>query len=256
MEYHQENFNGNYDFRCKYHEGWGVENHLHEYSELLYCKKGTCQVKVNGKLITLQEKQLIWLPPNYIHQYMVTDAQLICAVFSNDFLPLFFQTVRNQKLKITPVAAGDMSGILDQFHTLKRENLMVVSGYLHLICAKVLEGAEYDTECKTDSTLYQKVISYISQNFREPISLKSIAKEFGYNEKYLSSLLHGLTGIHFSKLVTLYRVEYAKKLLRDRSVNIAWVAMQSGFSALNSFNRAFKEFTGIPPSQYKKVSRP
>ena len=132
---------------------------------------------------------------------------------------------------------------------------MAISGYLNLICAKVLECAEFEKAGHTDSILYQKVISYISKNFRENISLKSIAKEFGYNEKYLSYSLHGLTGIHFSKLVTQYRVEYAKKLLSDQSMKISWVAMQSGFSALNSFNRMFKEMTGITPTQYRKASR-
>ncbi len=88
MKYQLENFKGSYDFRCNDHDGWVMESHLHEYSELLYCKKGICTVVINGKHIALPEKHLIWLPPNYIHQYPTTQAQVVCAVFSKDFIHL------------------------------------------------------------------------------------------------------------------------------------------------------------------------
>lgn len=252
MKYQLENFDGHYDFRCNYHEGWVMESHLHEYSELLYCKEGVCRVNVDGKSIILPEKHLIWLPPNCVHQYLITDAQLICAVFSKDYIPLFFQTVGDRKLKPIPIAAGELTDILERFHTIKKEGPLVISGYLNLIAAKVLGHSEFEASDRSDGVLYQKVISFISAHFRENITIKHIAKEFGYNEKYLSHTLHELTGIHFSKLIALYRVDYAKMLLMDKNISISQIAEQSGFSAINSFNRVFKEFTGTTPSEYKK----
>ena len=97
------------------------------------------------------------------------------------------------------------------------------------------------------------MITYLSCHFQEDISLNQIAKEFGYNPKYLSHALHELTGIHFSRLLSLYRVENAKKLLLSHKVlTIAEIAQSSGFSAVNTFNRVFKEMTGVTPSEYRK----
>lgn len=254
MKYQLENFKGSYDFRCNYHDGWVMESHLHEYSELLYCKKGVCNVVINGRHITLPEGHLIWLPPNYIHQYPATRAQVVCAVFSNDYIPLYFRIAGERRLKPRPVAAGELTQILDCLPAIKKESPLLIGGYLNLICAKVVEQGEFETAGQVDSVLYQKVISYISAHFCEDISLRSIAKEFGYNEKYLSHSLHTLTGMHFSKLLSLYRVEHAKMLLSEHRSNISQVAMLCGFSALNSFNRAFKEMTGITPSQYRKTA--
>lgn len=79
-----------YEFRCGFHASWFMECHLHEFSELLYCKKGTVDIVINSKKLTLSEKHLLYIPPNYIHQFLQTDAELICAVFSNDFIPLYF----------------------------------------------------------------------------------------------------------------------------------------------------------------------
>ena len=53
----------------------------------------------------------------------------------------------------------------------------------------------------------------------------------------------------------MYRIEYAKKLLTDNpSCSISKVAMESGFSAINTFNLSFKELTGMTPSEYRDNS--
>jgi AraC-like DNA-binding protein len=251
MKYHQENFYGNYEFRCKAHTDWCVESHLHEYSELLYCKEGRLDVLVNGKAISLPRGHILWLPPNYIHQYLGSPSEVVCAVFSNDYIPLFFHLVGQKRLCLTPVAAQELTELLEALPSHTGDNPLLISGWLNLICAKVLENTQLIRAGQGDEILYQKVISHIAAHFREDITLKGLARELGYNEKYLSHLLHGLTGMHFSKLLALYRVEHAKKLLAERHRNISDIAVLCGFSAINTFNRVFKAMTGKTPSQYR-----
>lgn len=254
LKYQLENFNGSYDFRCGYHNGWYMETHIHEYSELLYCKRGTGHVFVNGRHIRLPEKHLVWIPPNSIHQYQCENADVICAVFSHDFIPLYFTETRQARPVVAAVDMTNMAQILDRFHTLDKKDRFLISGYLNLICAQVMAQASFEKVGLSDSVLYQRIISHISTHFHEDISLRSLAKTFGYNEKYLSHCLHELTGVHFSKLLSLYRVEHAKTLLRNKKSTIAEIAMQCGFSAVNTFNRVFKEMAGMTPSQYRKTA--
>jgi len=252
MKYQSENFKGCFEFKCRLHNGWIVENHLHEYSEILYCKSGAVEILINGENIYLPEKHLVWIPPNYIHQYRQTDAELICAVFSNDFIPLFFQITQGKRLIPSPMSFSDMSGVLEQLHTLDSKNILHINGLLNLICARIVEKSKFEKSTQSDGVLYQKVTSYISSHFKENISLKSIAKKLGYNEKYLSHSLYSLTGAHFSKLLSVYRIEHAKKLLiANKASTISEIAFGSGFSALNTFNRVFKDFTGMTPSAYR-----
>ena len=254
MKYQAENFNGCFDFRCRSHNGWIVESHIHEYSELLYCKKGSADILVDGKHICLSEKHLVWIPPNYIHQYKRTDASLICAVFSNDFIPLFFQMTQGKRMIVSSIDFSDMSGILENLHTIDSKNIMLINGYLNLICAKVIENSDFEKAKQTDGILYQTVISYLCSHFKEDISLKHIAKKFGYNEKYLSHSLYELTGIHFTKLLAMYRIECAKKLLiNEKKSSISEIALASGFSAINTFNRAFKTLTEMTPTEYRNA---
>ena len=116
-----------------------------------------------------------------------------------------------------------------------------------------MKQAEFESARPADGILYQKVISYISEHYTEPLTLKELSGRFGYNAKYLSHALHELTGIHFCRLVTFYRIHHAKRLLAEKEEqSITEIALASGFSAINTFHRAFREATGSTPLEYRR----
>lgn len=253
MEYQNENFNGVYDFRSRFHDGWTVAEHLHEYSEFLYCTEGEGYAAVNGRTVPLRKGEFVWIPPNYTHRYACENACVICAVFSNDLIPLFFHVARGRYFCPSAVLAGELANILESFPHLQKEDILTVSGYLNLLCAKVAREEAFASEAHTNGILYQKVITYLSKHYAEDVSLSEIAKRFGYNEKYLSHALHSLTGIHFRQLLAFYRISRARQLLEhEREKSITAIAAECGFSAQNSFHRAFKSITGMTPSAYRR----
>ena len=132
-------------------------------------------------------------------------------------------------------------------------DILKASGCLNLICSKAVKHSDFQNAGEIDGVLYQKVISYISAHFTEDITLAKLAQSFGYSEKYLSHSLHTLIGVHFTSLVAMYRIELAKKLLlSERQKTISAIALASGFSAINTFNRTFKKVVGMTPLEYRK----
>lgn len=256
VKYHNENFNGTFDFRSKLKQNWWVELHLHEYSEILYCKSGEGVILINGRNIKLKSGEFVWIPPNYIHQLAFQNAELVCAVFSNDYIPLFFSAIGEKRLIASAIRAEELSDVMEGMYLLGKEQHLKICGILNLIAEKVIEHSELEESSITDGVLFQKVSNYISTHYTEEIKLCNIAKLFGYNEKYLSHALHSLTGIHFSQLLAFYRIEHAKKLLSGQpEKSVTTVAFESGFSAINSFHRAFLKHTGMTPLQYRHALR-
>lgn len=251
MFYQIENFAGTYDFRCRFHHGFIIDSHIHEYSELLYCQKGICNLLINGRNLYLHPGEFTLIPPNAVHQYNV-EADVICAVFSNDFVPLFFSLTKGKRLLISTFQAEELAEIFEKLPSVR--NSMLITAYLNMICNKVLENGTFEKISQTDGMLYQKVISYISENFRQDISLNQVANTFGYNRKYLSSALHTLTGMHFSDFVAVYRIHYARELLKKADLSISEISINCGFKALNTFNRQFKKITSMTPMQYRKLN--
>ena len=116
------------------------------------------------------------------------------------------------------------------------------------------EGNKKAAKVLKMSESYDKLLSTILVgNNIVNITLSSVAKTFGYNEKYLSHTLHALTQMHFSHLLSLYRIQAAKRLLEGAErKNITEIATACGFGAINTFHRAFKETVGVTPSEYRE----
>ena len=253
MKYILEDFGETLFFRSRPHSNWHMKSHLHEFSEIIYCKKGGGRIVVNGKEVEIGEKQLCFIPPHFIHEYFLEDAESVCAVFSSDLISLFFTMIEVQKLIVSPIDMSDMSDIMDDFYKLSSQNIPTISGYLNLICGRVLEHAEIEDKGYVDSPMLQKIILYISEHYKDNINLKTIAKKFGYNEKYISSQLHKLTGNNFNSFLSSFRIEHAKMLLsKQTKKSITNIAYESGFNSIKTFNRTFKKMTGATPIEYKQ----
>ena len=148
---------------------------------------------------------------------------------------------------------AELSDILKTFPEIKKEDSLRISGYLNLIAAIVIEESSFEKTRQTDGILCQKVFSFLADRFTENISLSQLAKEFGYNEKYLSHILHELTGMHFRRLLNIYRINHSRMLLTScKDMSISEIASACGFNALNTFNREFKAVVGMIPSEYRR----
>ena len=91
------------------------------------------------------------------------------------------------------------------------------------------------------------------------LKLELLADKLSVPERIISSLLNQHIGKNFNDFVNEYRVEEAKKKLSDPSVSrftIAAIAFDSGFNSLPTFQRCFKQFTGVTPSQYQNSLKP
>ncbi len=251
MKYQLENSSKNYDFRSKHHVGYFIYAHLHEFSEIFYVKEGIADIFVNGKHIKVPKNHIVFIPPNYIHEYKTESAKVFCAVFSNDYIPVLFNTLGNRQIICKPVDVSSVANVIEKLYLVDKSSPLLISGYLSVILDYVLKNSEFSTSEYTDGALYQQIVSYISRHYTEDITLKSISKRFGYNEKYLSFTLHKLTGINIRKLIALYRINKAKELLSITQNDVSEIALTCGFSAINTFNRTFKELTGLTPSEYK-----
>jgi len=86
------------------------------------------------------------------------------------------------------------------------------------------------------------------------LKLEFLANRLSVQERIISSLLNQHIGKNFNDFVNEYRVAEAKKKLADPSLKqftIAAIAYESGFNSLPTFQRCFKQFTGLTPSQYQ-----
>lgn len=93
----------------------------------------------------------------------------------------------------------------------------------------------------------------------ESLSLNDLADQMRISNKKLSELLNQHMNISFYNLVNQYRVNEVITRLRlsdYEKYTLVGIAYECGFQSKASFNRIFKQKTGISPSSYRKVSDP
>lgn len=91
--------------------------------------------------------------------------------------------------------------------------------------------------------------------WRDPeLSLAGLAKKLGTNTSHLSAAINQHTGENFNAVVNQMRISSVCRKLKlgVSEGEIFKIALQEGFNSKNSFNRSFKRFTGMTPSQYRQ----
>ena len=86
------------------------------------------------------------------------------------------------------------------------------------------------------------------------LSVSSFAEKLEIPAHEVSRIINTALKKNFNDFVNEYRVEDAKKRLTDPAFNrftIASIAFDCGFNSLATFQRCFKQFTGITPSKYQ-----
>lgn len=111
-------------------------------------------------------------------------------------------------------------------------------------------------ESKDPRNLMEEISTLIEEKElfrRKNLRITDVASELATNKTYVSVLLNNLSGESFSKMITRYRIDYAKKLLREHpDMLLDEVADESGFSSYTTFFRSFKTATGLSPQEWKR----
>jgi AraC-like DNA-binding protein len=83
-------------------------------------------------------------------------------------------------------------------------------------------------------------------------SLADLAARMGANVRYLSQAVNQTTGKNFNQFINEYRLEEARRLLRETDENSTDIGFSVGFNSLSSFYEQFKKAEGLTPEQYRK----
>lgn len=89
----------------------------------------------------------------------------------------------------------------------------------------------------------------------EELNLQLLSAECNLQQAHLSQVLNQHFKMNFYDFVNQYRVEEAKKRLRSSDfdhLSVLGVAFECGFKSKSSFNRYFKKYTRVSPSEFKK----
>lgn len=251
-------------------------SHWHDAYEIHLLLDGYADFIVDGQVYHLAPNEALFINSKAIHGHAdlcASYGHYIAIKFTDDFLfpdtasyiyNHFFMPLHTNYLTFTKHITGETAyekqilSILKHIDTLKDSyltNSLTIQICLLRIFDIMLQEKAFDC-CKQNSfnnTLIKSALFYIHENYASPITVQDAAKSVNISTDYFCKIFKKATGSTPKKYIQIFRLQHAvKEMQRNPDYSIADIAFQSGFTEINYFSRAFKEYMGISPSNYRK----
>lgn len=118
------------------------------------------------------------------------------------------------------------------------------------ISNSLTETAIHDTAARLIKSMEEEKL-YLNPE----LNLQVLSQHTGLQQKLISAVLNNHVHKSFNAFVNEYRVEAFKKKIRQADMEnftMAGIAAECGFNSQATFQRTFKELTGMSPSEFKK----
>lgn len=244
------NSQGNYNYNAYLYRDIGYGQHFHGNFELIYVYDGSAMVSVNGSPNTLCPGDLLLLPPYTIHALEVSGGKTWVGVFSEDFVSSYAQ--ESQNVLHTPFRCRpEIEQFLQRnlFFQGRPEHYLHIA-CLYLVCSECARNATpYPGESHYD--FFHQVISQISNQIDQEITMRTLANAMNYEYHYFSYLFHQCFSMNFKEFINYFRFEQACTMINTEHDNVTDIADKCGFGSVRNFNRVFKKLSGMTPSEYR-----
>ena len=122
----------------------------------------------------------------------------------------------------------------------------IILELLTMVNEEVDSGKNYDKAF----VLVIQIQDYITQHYRENITIEQLAEMVDRSSNYVSSIFKKTTGMTISAYKQQIKISVACDLLTSSTMNIGEISNYLGFCEQSYFNKVFKKMTGTLPSTF------
>lgn len=128
------------------------------------------------------------------------------------------------------------------------------------VIKNLLKGANTTKPINSENELLPHLIELLENHEvykNQDISLEFVANKLATNITYVSQLVNHEFNCNFNTLINRYRIDYCKLCLRNNKEKVPMksIGLNAGFKSQSTFYATFKEFVGMTPLQYAKISK-
>lgn len=159
-------------------------------------------------------------------------------------LPMQFQLKK-------PETAFIISYQLEQYRWTDEQTLFVRNALMTAVIGEIALEYRKQSEAIPHKRL-NSILSYIDNNFQHhPISIKSLAAQFGYNEKYIYNLFRTHLGISPLQYIITQKLIEARQMVLNTTDTVESIALSLNYDNPQYFLRQFKKQFGMTPTEMR-----
>jgi AraC-like DNA-binding protein len=223
-----------------------------ERDYLMYAMEGAIRLQVDDRCWILPPSFAAWIPMKTEIQFEMPQPITACSVL---FVPGFVPDML-EKTTVFPMPSHARSLV-----TFSRQWGPDGKGYdahaeaiFRAIAITCVEHAQNPSSiwCPVAHTSQlRRAITFMQANLSDDITLAQVAGESGLSERTLLRRCSDELRMTWAQCLRQLRMIRAVENLSQESEQIVQVALASGYSSLSAFNKAFKSFTNLTPSEFR-----
>ena len=237
-------------------------SHWSKNIELLYVTEGEIIATIDEERICASVGDIVIINSDMVHHVAsVTEcSSYYCLIIDKALCiesKLYSEEFLLQSLVTDSYTAEVFEKIISEYSRSEKYYKTAIKAYTmllltHLYRSFSTQGKELKVKTHTTHIdTVRKCITYIQENYAEPISLDELSLAVGYSKYYLLHSFKRVTGSTIVAYLNLFRCLMARDLITDGK-GMKEVATLCGFQNLSYFTRTYKKFMGVSPSQDRK----
>ena len=251
-------------------DGQPLSNHTHPACELIFVKRGSVRIRIDGKSYEAGAGTLVLIGALEQHELEITGRpyERYFCIFSPQLLeqpgrsPLLATVFKNRPYHFSHCLTLERPEETERLFNAMAEEYRNRRPFSEGLSANLLEQLligvyrEHpeqfflpDTE---SAAKVWEVQRYLEAHYAEPVSIAELAANQYINADYLSRSFKELTGYTPKQYLLEHRLLHGRQLLLQGGLPVSAVAYRCGFRDVNNFIRTFKSRYGITPKQFQK----
>lgn len=242
--------------------------HFHNEWELLWVLDAPLKVTWQQQDILLQPGDLALFPPKLAHEFEQTEGicTFLCLQISPALLVmptgivtedivlknhLFPDTYRKARQFLLEIA--ECYFYREPMYELQclGKSALMMHMMLQSMPIRTMTAEEAANEDLRNARL-MRLTQYVEENYTHKIRLADFAQKEGCSVSYLSHFIKNTMNQTFQDYVNSVRFRKACKLIAEGKESMISISMESGFSDYRYFSRAFQEYYGMTPAEYRR----
>jgi len=244
---------------CKSYQNDSGVFSFHSQIELYFVDEGEMEVWINDKYKVLKGGEMSVALSYDAHAYRTPKASRSSVLIIPTYLcEEFISEVRG--LKSTSPFICDKETVAQikyYYEKIKDKGINRIQrvGYIYTILGMVMDRIFLENgDDGGDATVSAKILLYINKNFMSGLTPADVAAHFGYTLSYLSRYFKSCFHITMNRYITSVKLKHALMLLRENRHSITYCALESGFTSMRTFYRAFYKEFGLSPKEYMRAN--
>lgn len=276
IEYKENKKHGTKDFPFAFyyvtslHPRYFMPHHWHTEYELIHVWEGSLRLTVNEREFLLASGDSALIEGGSLHGGTPSGCKYSCVVFDlEDFLSGkswamdIYRMLTSYEVHLNLFLPESEEGIRECVETISDALASRYPGYrftvvgqLFQLLGTIFQKKMFSREITASSAQQKKitqlksVLSFIAENYGEPITLDDLAGSAGMNSRYFCRVFKSLMHQTPMEYLNYYRIESACEQLATTDRSVTEIALACGFSDSCYFGKVFKKRKGVTPSHY------